>query len=1053
MPTKREKEMRFVKNDGKDARRNGRRAGRMTVVMAVVALLCLAAVLFVACNKYDELPATSPVSWEHYLSDAAERIADNIVLTGGRIGMKLTAHAVTDSGGYDFLFGMNYDTADSAGSCIVIEVKRASGARGDAEAAAEDALFSLVADDSSTWIDIAPGLAVSDARLKVENVNIFDLLGVVYNEENEDAAREAFAGIVFNLGKAFFSGARPDGDADIYTFVVDSGYKETGREYFDAVLGVFGDEVASALLAAFGLGSPDELFDLLPDMSGEVTLTFDGEGGAAFSADGLTVGDGGAEFDAVFDVQSEFYAELAAKVPDGDAAGYVVTKVGNSHMEGQLSLMQGGGALVMYDYVLDANLDLLTLISADYDLGALGDDNYFHLRVSHTCSIACGTFCSERLSPARGAIVDLAFSPSDFDGSYNVYASVAISSLISSARAAEITAAVGLTSWSAIPEYTLFTYPEELFGRDSFLCRLLVALYAGNMFADDDVTVEWTDLNDMSGGLAAMLGEDASGIDALLFDVETNMFGMAQPHDIYKETVYIIDTSVGDIKDYTSFSLASSMRQIIALYWEWEPYGEFAEDGETQTVTNIYNSDGEILHGGSDGAYVPMSPEEISGMLGDYYVKAQCTYIDKTVKYDFYARVLGIEGLDTDSSEVQDVVLVAEYPNPLQTDGFSELFADARAELTMRIPARIKLTERTSANVSFTPRVAADEALRIITGSISSLTGHYSGQTTTVPDYLYANARVEYVNGYVKEMELVGECDGVGVRNMLIFPNYYYSSACGDVTVRWSFLDGNYALTYRIQPPDRVEFSIDAERIPVMDVGNTVYMSSITNHIDAVAYYNDGDEALGVDLYLNAENLFINGISFAENSSYWVSEKVYIGGYTVTFSVASDYLCNAEVFGFESESFVLRVASDSGDYATYMFTQDSSDNVFWFTGTEYLFSGYIGNATHGYNAAPERTLEVSVGRYDSAHAQYPGEVDLTAADSPVTLSSFTASPHFAASADRANVLETSDFPDLLTARGNVAIRLTFNEPGYYRISLRLSGMGGFTNYWYITVAE
>ena len=80
MPTKREKEMRFVKNDGKDARRKGRRAGRMTVVMAVVALLCLAAVLFVACNKYDELPATSPVSWEHYLSEAAERIADNIVL-------------------------------------------------------------------------------------------------------------------------------------------------------------------------------------------------------------------------------------------------------------------------------------------------------------------------------------------------------------------------------------------------------------------------------------------------------------------------------------------------------------------------------------------------------------------------------------------------------------------------------------------------------------------------------------------------------------------------------------------------------------------------------------------------------------------------------------------------------------------------------------------------------------------------------------------------------------------------------------------------------------
>lgn len=1027
---------------------------RRVVSLAVAALLvlCLAVTLFAACDKGDELPADVPVSWEKYLTEAAERIADGIALDGGRIGMKLTAHAVTDSGGYDFLFGMNYDTADSAGSCIVIEVKRASGARGDAEAAAEDVLFSLVADDSSTWIDIAPGLAVSDARLKVENVNIFDLLGVVYNEENEDAAREAFAGIVFNLGKAFFSGARPDGDADIYTFVVDSGYKETGREYFDAVLGVFGDEVASALLAAFGLGSPDELFDLLPDMSGEVTLTFDGEGGAAFSADGLTVGDGGAEFDAVFDVQSEFYAELAAKVPDGDAAGYVVTKVGNSHMEGQLSLMQGGGALVTYDYVLDANLDLLTLIFSDYDLRALGEDNYFHLRVSHTCSSACGTFCSERLAQARGAIVDLAFSPSDFDGSYNVYASVSISNLISSARAAEINAAVGVTSGSAIPEYTLFTYPESLFDSDSFLCRLLVALYAGNMFADDDVTVEWTDFDDMSGGIAAMLGEDAPGIDALLFDVETNMFGMAQPHDIYKETVYIIDNSVGEIKDYTFFSLALSMGLPPALYWEWEPYREFTADGGTQTVTNIYNSDGEILHGVSDGAYVPMSPEEISGMLGDYYVKAQCTYIDKTTKYDFYARVRGIEGLDTGSSELQDVVFVAEYPNPLQTDGFSELFADARSKLTMRIPARIKLTERTSANVSFTPRVAADEELRILKGNISSLTGHYSGQTTTVPDYLYANARVEYVNGYVKEMELIGECDGVGVRDMLIFQDYYYTSACGDVTVRWSFLDGDYAQTYRIEPPDRVEFSIDAASVLVLSVGDAVYISTITNHISAVAYYDDGDEALGVDLYLTAENLFINGISFAEDSSYWVSEEMYIGGYTVTFSVASDYLCNAEIFGFESESFVLRVASDSGDYATYMFTQDSSDNVFWFTGTEYLFSGYIGNATHGYNDDFARTLTVAVSRYDSAHASYPETLDLSAEDSPVSLTSFTADGCFSPSGEP-GVLETSQFPALIVDPVYTSFKLVFNEPGYYRVSLRLSGRGGFTNYWYITVAE
>ena len=51
------------------------------------------------------------------------------------------------------------------------------------------------------------------------------------------------------------------------------------------------------------------------------------------------------------------------------------------------------------------------------------------------------------------------------------------------------------------------------------------------------------------------------------------------------------------------------------------------------------------------------------------------------------------------------------------------------------------------------------------------------------------------------------------------------------------------------------------------------------------------------------------------------------------------------------------------------------------------------------------------------------------------------------------VLETSQFPALIVDPVYTSFKLVFNEPGYYRVSLRLSGRGGFTNYWYITVAE
>lgn len=1024
---------------------------RRVVSLAVAALLvlCLAVTLFAACDKGDELPADVPVSWEKYLTEAAERIADGIALDGGRIGMKLTAHAVTDSGGYDFLFGMNYDTADSAGSCIVIEVKRASGARGDAEAAAEDVLFSLVADDSSTWIDIALGLAVSDARLKVENVNIFDLLGVVYNEENEDAAREAFAGIVFNLGKAFFSGARPDGNADIYTFVVDSGYKETGREYFDAVLGVFGDEVASALLAAFGLGSPDELFDLLPDMSGEVTLTFDGEGGAAFSADGLTVGDGGAEFDAVFDVQSEFYAELAAKVPDGDAAGYVVTKAGNSHMEGQLSLMQGGGALVTYDYVLDANLDLLTLISADYDLGALGDDNYFHLRVSHTCSAACGEFCRTRYAEAGGSVFDLAFSPSDFNGSYNIYMSVAVQNLFSDDKVDEIADSMGLLSGLIMPEYALITYPCEKFYEGSSVCSLLTALYACNIFSDDTVSFDLTDAEGLIGLLSGLAdGGDSFVPDALLFEIEENSFGMAQDHDIYAQTVYIIDSGIGDVKDYGPF------RTSLALSWEWEEFAQTVYGGGEVSLTNIYIDENTLLHGVSDdGGYVPVSPEELERTAGQYYVKAHCTGLDLATRFDTLARVVELKDVDYSSRSVQEITMVVEYPNPLRTAILTGGTEEYSENLTVEVKARVLLTGRTSADVIFTPRVASDAELYIISADAPGIGGLYSGFNTAVPEYLYADARVEYDNGYVKEMLLTGECDGIGIRDMVIFDDYYYSSEVGDVTVQWSFLDGEYSRTYRIQAPDRVEFDIDVDSMPSHGVGSTVYMPTITNYIDAVAYYDNADGTVkGITLYLTADNLFINDIPLSESSSYWTSSRPTQSSYTVVFHVAADYECRAEIFGFESESFTQRVTSDLGEAATYAFGQSSSTPNFWFTGTEYTFAGYLSNATHGYNDDFARTLTVAVSRYDSAHASYPETLDLSAEDSPVSLTSFTADGCFSPSGEP-GVLETSQFPALIVDPVYTSFRLVFNEPGYYRVSLRLSGRGGFTNYWYITVAE
>ena len=395
----------------------GRKAA---VVLVAVMVLCFAATLFFACNKGEELPSVTPVSWERYLSDATARVAEHIALNGGKLGAMLRADVVSEGGAYDLLVGLNYDANAVEESCFVIELVDADAVSEAAETAAEEGvLFSLVADNSATWVDVAPGLDISDARVRIENLNIFGLLGAAYNDATSDAAVKALADILFNLGRAFFSGVSVSDGGDVYTFTVNADFKSDGAAYFSSVLTVFGEEVSDALLAAFGFEDADALFQGLPDMRGEVVLTF-GDDGVGISTDRLTTGENGAGMNAVFTTSDELYPELTAKVPDGTEVGYVTTKIGNSHMSGKVEFTRGDNSIMSYDYELDANLDLLTLVLAGYDLTALDEDNYFHLRITHTCTATCGDYCRSKYASARGAVLDIAFSPADF-GSYNVY--------------------------------------------------------------------------------------------------------------------------------------------------------------------------------------------------------------------------------------------------------------------------------------------------------------------------------------------------------------------------------------------------------------------------------------------------------------------------------------------------------------------------------------------------------------------------------------------------------------------------------------------------------
>ena len=1021
----------------------GRKAA---VVLVAVMVLCLAATLFFACNKGEELPSVTPVSWERYLSDATARVAEHIALNGGKLGAMLRADVVSEGGAYDLLVGLNYDANAVEESCFVIELVDADAVSEAAETAAEEGvLFSLVADNSATWVDVAPGLDISDARVRIENLNIFGLLGAAYNDATSDAAVKALADILFNLGRAFFSGVSVSDGGDVYTFTVNADFKSDGAAYFSSVLTVFGEEVSDALLAAFGIEDADALFQGLPDMRGEVVLTF-GDDGVGISTDRLTTGENGAGMNAVFTTSDELYPELTAKVPDGTEVGYVTTKIGNAHMSGSISLFDGGNERMRYDYELDSNLDLLTLVLNDYDLTALDEDNYFHLRITHTCTGACGDYCRSKYAAARGAVLDIAFSPADF-GSYNVYFSVALHALMTKDVVEEIVDQFDVALFMfGLPEYTLITYPCELFTEDSPVQRMLTGLYAGNMFATGSVTVPIDDSDPMISSAAALLGKDwMGGADRLVINIEENDFGMAQPHDIYSETVFIIDGGIGDVKDYAVYI------EGLALSWEWEEPATVAETGEE--LTSIYAEDHTLLHGAdAEGRYVPMSREEITGMLGEYYLKINAVNIDKTASPSpRYMRVTDVNDIDLDSDEVQTVTFTVEYPNPLKALGIESYSASAASVFVTEVRANIRLTDRAAAEVVFTPHVDVGTELEIVhADSVSD--GTYYGQRSSIPEFLYADAEVEYVNGDKKSTTIVGRTEAVGTRSAII-TTYYYSTMCGRVEVEWDFLGDSHVGTYDIKKPDRVEFEVREDSMPSHSVGETVYLSTITNHITAMAYYkNDDGTEKKIMLYLAAGNIFINGIPLTSSSSYWKSERMLLGGHTVTFNTANDYSpCYAEIFGERSEEFVQHVEAYLGDDATYRFEQTSTDPVFWFAGRDYEFEGRIANATHGIADAAACTLRISVFRnYDSMSSN--SAIDISSESCDVWLKSFTADSPFVASGT-AGQMTAEDFPALIVVGIDVSFTLRFNEPGYYCVRLQLTGDGGFSVYWYITVAD
>lgn len=1015
---------------------------RMLCIAVAVLLVVLSAACLVACHKGAELPDAQPTVWETDLENAARKIAENIRLEGGSVNFTFNAVATDGQGGRTTLFaGMNYNLSDVDASLLCLEIKDE-----------ERTLVSLKSNNDTTYVDVVPNDYIGDVKLQVLNLNIFDLFNVEYNPVGQDGVIEAFEDILVNLGKTFFNGVNIEKD-DTYVFDVNPAFAKQGGEYFAAVFAAFGDTFTSAVLGAFGIEDVTELFGLLPEMRGQVAFRFGGDGFSVFTRNFVFDGES-AFLDAEFTVSDAADDTLWEMFPT-DSSGYVQTKIGNSYMEGTVSLLDGDDRVMRYDYQLNANIDLLTLYLNDYDLTSLPEDNYLHFKVSHKCGSGCGEFCAEKTGASRGSVFEIGFSPFDF-GTYNVYCSLNVQALLSQRYVEKLSADRGVSLAAAFPDYTLFAFPYQNVQGNSFLLKLLKLLYMDNLFNGESFGFSVDDCREMFGADTGIIGEifgqfvegEEYSVDAVRFDIQENLYGQALQYDVYKQTVYIIADDVPEVKDYGFDLPLLGYMYVVPLSWEYEDYAR-TSDGEL--LSNLYDWNGNMVHGvDANGNYVPLSPEEAQG-LTEYYLHAEYVKYDKVTTEDFSARIISVEGLDLADREVQEITVTAEYPNPLYAGRIngSDDIADT---FSVEVAVRIKLTDYGADGVEFLQDTEGKKF-------------YLETSSATPPEFLKAQVRISYANGYVKTMDIIGSSDAVVFSNNILI-SLYSTVETGRISAEFSVANKKYVRYYDVEEPEEVTFTIKEDEIGPYNVGKTVYMSSLTQKVKMTASYDlGGGEKKTVDVLLRAGDFYINGIPLSSDSSDWDSVTISdYGSYTVTFRKANNYRCTVKKLGYESQVFVIPVLPVQSVAPTYRYEQTTASPQYWFVGADYTLRGTVSNLTHGETAAGETsyvfTFEIQKGTlvdnsasggtstvtFASGETKVDDDARRTLFCDAVTGETYASLRSFAVGAVSGYAAAVSvTLPDMIVSPVGVSYTFSFAQAGYYRVRMEgRSDEGGRT---------
>lgn len=874
-----------------------------------------------------------------------------------------------------------------------------------------------------------------DKKLVYEHFNINSAM-LRYLGDGLTLADELYLNSVINsIARLAFYDGYANKERTEYIFKFDlKGVFET--EDFKSIFNSLPTELINYVFAYVEVDNFDDFLRDMPNMKGEIKYTVGNgkvtdikidkadfsspkdEGKISFGMGNMVIGNGK-------------LPSVDAERPKSDN-GYISHRFGQFYKAGSIKFETENSVVAEYSYTVNSNIDLIELIASGFDFNILSDDNYFHLRVSHSCDDGCGEYCESKYMRPKGSILDIAFSPKDFSGSKKLYISFNLKALLNNEAMSYITTSPLANSIKTIlADYKLLTletaYINDFIGEigrisvsDMFdvIGLLLSSL---DYYKEGDtpvISIDYMNIFEKLGVeknilnvIGAIFSDGENSASKVSFSVSDSE---ESEYDIYNMAIHIIDKNVSEIKNYKTFLDSSDP----ALDWVSDDY---TMDKDTK-VYKIYNDDRENSVMYEYG--IPISERELDKLVG---AKVKYSYIDINFeKKESYAEIL--EVLDKDireNGEYSTVKVKIKYPSKwmgtlISAFGYTEFIDEYLYEI---IELNIELDTIIGIDVE---RTAKDS--------------YYYGENIG-NDFYDGVATVRYVRGS-KRVNVKGVCETIG--DMLVSGRHgVIYEVLGErivkyVTVGEKSENKGYEIVFRFSQGSCVTLDENGIWHYSSEVSTTLYESSTFNNMQLKITHSDGSVTLRS--IPRSEIYFVS----ADNVKHYYDSD-YIGVWRVdgnnrlVFQREGRYEARSDAYGLCDEAFFvfdISEKADTLDKSRYKLSDSTTYRAIYFDNNTYTFSFKVQNSYHGTIGldAQEFILSTYFGYTDNygglTYTQVSNEGYISIES--VTISGLDY-----------NIQDGMTFIDLPPSIRNdatVTVRVKFLKTGYYQLRADLGAL-------------